>query len=147
MLFAASLAQRIGPVKTMVYTHLPASILLALLGIPSSAKVAIALIILRSCTQSMDTAPRSAFISATVLPQERTVTMGVVNVVKTLSQTLGPLATGLLAGKNLFWVAFLVAGCLKVTYDIGMLLLFVGHKTREAAAEEERQERQERQEQ
>lgn len=88
----------------------------------------------------MDTAPRSAFISAIVLPEERTVTMGVVNVVKTLSQSLGPLVTGVLAGKDLFWVSFLVAGSLKVAYDIGMLLLFVGHKARESPAEENEQE-------
>lgn len=68
--------------------------------------------------------------------------MGTVNVVKTLSQSLGPLVTGLLAGRNLFWVAFLVAGSLKATYDVGLLLLFAGHKTREesAAAVEEGEE-------
>lgn len=111
---------------------------MALIGIPSSAHVAVALVIARACTQSMDTAPRSAFIAAIVLPEERTVTMGVVNVVKTLSQSLGPLVTGVLAGKDLFWVAFLVAGCLKATYDVGMLLLFVGHKAREPPSEDGR---------
>ena len=82
----------------------------------------------------MDTAPRSAFLSAVVLPNERTAVMGTLNVVKTASQSLGPSITGLLAGKNLFWVAFLTAGSLKAAYDIGMLLTFVGHKTREEEA-------------
>ena len=79
----------------------------------------------------MDTAPRSAFLSAVVLPNERTTVMGTVNMVKTLSQSLGPLITGILVDRNLFWVAFLVAGCLKATYDIGMLLIFASYKTRE----------------
>lgn len=140
VIFAASLARRIGNVRTMVFTHLPASICMALIGIPSQLSVAMALVVFRSCIQSMDTAPRSAFLAAVVLPEERTVTMGVVNVVKTLSQSLGPLVTGIFAGKDLFWAAFLAAGSLKVTYDIGMLLLFVGHKTREERVVEQEQD-------
>ncbi|KAK3671989.1 hypothetical protein LTR78_008164 [Recurvomyces mirabilis] len=137
ILVAASIAQRIGNVKTMVFTHLPSAICLALIGIPSQLPIAITLVVLRACTQSMDAAPRSAFLSAVVLPSERTTVMGIINVVKTLSQTLGPLLTGLLAERDLMWVAFLTAGALKAMYDIGMLLLFVGHRTREERAAEE----------
>lgn len=84
----------------------------------------------------MDTAPRSAFLAAVVLPNERTAVMGTINVVKTSSQSLGPLVTGVLATKSLFWVAFMVAGALKATYDLGMLAIFMGHKTREERAME-----------
>jgi hypothetical protein len=129
VLFAASIATRIGNVKTMVFTHLPSAIFLALIGIPSQLGLAITFVVLRSLTQSMDTAPRSAFLSAIVLPGERTAVMGMINVVKTASQSLGPSITGVLAGKDLFWVAFLLAGCLKAVYDVGMLLTFAGRKT------------------
>lgn len=95
-------------------------------------------IILRSCTQSMDVAPRSAFLAAVVLPRERTAIMGFINLVKTSAQSMGPLITGVLAEKNLFWVAFLMAGSLKATYDLGMLAVFAGHKSREEREEEER---------
>ena len=93
-------------------------------------------VILRSCTQSMDVAPRSAFLAAVVLPHERTAVMGTINLVKTVAQTLGPLITGLLYDRKLYWVAFLVAGSLKACYDLGMLAVFVGHKTREERARE-----------
>jgi hypothetical protein len=63
----------------------------------------------------MDQAPRSAFLSAVVLPEERTAVMGVVNVAKSLSQSAGPTVTGVLAGGGKFWVAFVVAGSLKIT--------------------------------
>jgi len=72
----------------------------------------------------MDQAPRSAFLSAVVFPAERTAVMGIVNTVKTLSQSSGPTITGLLAGSGRFWIAFLVAGCLKAGYDLGMLVGF-----------------------
>ena len=51
--------------------------------------------------------------------------MGIVNTVKTMSQSAGPLITGALAGEGRFWIAFIVAGGLKVSYDIGMLRMFV----------------------
>ena len=84
----------------------------------------------------MDAAPRSAFLAAVVLPAERTAVMGTINVVKTFSQSMGPLITGVLASKQLFWVAFLLAGSMKATYDLGMLAVFAGHKTREEQAAE-----------
>jgi len=131
ILVATSIAKRIGNVRTMVFTHLPSAIFLALIGVPSQLPLVIMFVFLRACLQSMDTAPRSAFLSAIVLPNERTAVMGTVNMVKTISQSLGPLVTGLLIDKKLFWVAFLSAGCLKACYDVGLLLVFVGHKTRE----------------
>lgn len=124
----------------MVFTHLPSAIFLALIPIPSSLPIATLFLILRSCTQSMDVAPRSAFLAAVVLPHERTAVMGIINVVKTASQSLGPFITGVLAGKGLFWVAFVAAGSLKATYDLGMLAVFRGHKTHDERAEERRVE-------
>ena len=75
---------------------------------------------------SMDQAPRSAFLSMVVLPRERTAVMGIVNIMKTLSQSCGPWVTGLLAGSGRFWVAFVVAGALKASYDVLLLTMFGG---------------------
>jgi MFS family permease len=136
-LVASSISKRFGNVKTMVFTHLPSAVALALIPVPSNVSIAMLLLILRSCTQSMDVAPRSAFLAAVVLPAERTAVMGTINVVKTFSQSLGPLITGVLAGKGLFWVAFVMAGSLKVVYDLGMLAVFAGHRTREERIAEE----------
>lgn len=73
----------------------------------------------------MDQAPRSAFLSAVVLPEERTAVMGIVNTVKTMSQSSGPLITGALASDKRFWIAFVLAGSLKASYDLAMLSMFV----------------------
>jgi Major Facilitator Superfamily len=145
-LVASSLARRIGLVTTMVATHIPASIALALIPLPDNIYIAMGLLIFRSSTQAMDQAPRQAFLAAAVLPAERTAVMGIVNVVKTLSQSVGPVVTGTLAGMGKFWVALVLAGSLKVGYDVGMLAMFLGHRTREEIAEEEERE-EEREEQ
>ena len=140
-LVASSIAKRIGLVKTMVFTHLPSAICLALIPLPSSVGLAVTFLILRSSTQSMDQAPRQAFLAAAVLPTERTAVMGIVNVVKTLSQSVGPVLTGWLAGMGKFWIAFVLAGAMKASYDLGMLKLFVGYRTQEERAEQERRGR------
>lgn len=130
-LVASSISKRIGPLKTMVFTHLPSALFLALIPVPSNLGLAMTFLVLRSCTQSMDQAPRQAFLAAAVLPSERTAVMGIVNVVRTLSQSGGPVMTGWLAGMNKFWVAFLIAGALKAGYDLAMLKMFLGFRSRE----------------
>lgn len=120
----------------MVFTHLPSALFLALIPIPNNVYASLTFLILRACTQSMDTAPRSAFLAAIVLPAERTAVMGTVNVVKTTAQSLGPLITGLLADRGLFWVSFVAAGSLKATYDLGLLAVFKNHEGDRARREE-----------
>lgn len=112
----------------MVFTHLPSAIFLALIPVPNEVHLSILFLVLRACTQSMDAVPRSAFLAALLLPQERTVVLGLINVVKTTFQSLGPLITGLLADWNLFWVSFVCAGSLKASYDLGLLALFKNHE-------------------
>lgn len=130
-LVAASISKRIGLLKTMVFTHLPSAIFLALIPLPTRLFPAVMFLVLRACTQNMDQVPRQAFLAAAVLPSERTAVMGLVNVVKTLSQSGGPLLTGWLAGMQKFWIAFLIAGALKAGYDLAMLKMFLGFKPRE----------------
>ncbi|KAK8215249.1 hypothetical protein M8818_002261 [Zalaria obscura] len=127
-IFASSLSKRIGFIHTMVFTHLPSAAFLMLLPAPHGLFLTIVFLVLRATLASMDQAPRSAFLSAVVLPNERTATMGVVNTVKTTSQSAGPLITGLVAGAGHFWIAFVVAGALKASYDLGMLAIFSSTK-------------------
>lgn len=123
----------------MVFTHLPSAIFLALIPLSNSLSLSILFLVLRACTQSMDVAPRSAFLASILPPAERTSAMGVINVCKTTASSLGPLWTGVLADRGLFWVAFVCAGGLKASYDLGLLGMFVGHERRQV--EKKRQDR------
>ncbi|KAJ3474777.1 hypothetical protein NLG97_g9700 [Lecanicillium saksenae] len=124
VLVASSIAKRLGNVKTMVFTHLPSSVFLALIPIPSDPKYAIMFLLLRASLQTMDSAPRTAFLATILQPGERTSVMGAVNVVKTTAQSIGPLITGVLASHKLFWLTFVIAGSLKATYDLLLLAIF-----------------------
>ncbi|KAL2833679.1 major facilitator superfamily domain-containing protein [Aspergillus cavernicola] len=140
MLLASSIAKRIGNVKTMVFTHLPSAICLSLIPLPSLLPLSLTLLILRACTQNMDVAPRSAFLAAALPDDKRTAIMGSINVIKTLAQSLGPLITGVLAGKGWFGVSFVIAGVLKCVYDLGILVSFVGIEREKQRGEVDEQE-------
>ena len=51
------------------------------------------------------------------------------------------MATGWLAGVGKFWIAFLVAGGLKASYDLSMLKMFLGYKSREEEEKDDMRER------
>ncbi|EWC48247.1 hypothetical protein DRE_02351 [Drechslerella stenobrocha 248] len=141
-LVASAVARRIGLIKTMVFTHLPAAICLALIPAFPSVYPAVVFLVIRSMLGSMDQAPRSAFLAAVMKPTERTAVMGIVTVTKTLSQSAGPLVTGLVGGGGLFWISFVISGGLKAGYDLSLLVMFttlhwVGTKKREEDCEPE----------
>ncbi|KAJ6558380.1 MFS transporter [Mycena capillaripes] len=122
---AGSLARRFGNVKTMAFTHLPSAILLALVPLPSNFQFARAILIAVFCTTKMDIAPRTAFLASYVSADERTAVMGIINVVKIFSQSLGPTVTGLLATHGKIWLSFVIAGVLQASYDLAMLYFFM----------------------
>lgn len=130
-IWSSAIARRIGLIKAMVFTHLPSAIFLALMPAPRSWWLTVVLLVARAALNSMDQAPRAAFISAVVKPEERTAVMGIVNVLKIAAQSGGPSVTGALAGANVFWLAFTLAGSLKASYDVGLLAMFVNTRLHE----------------
>ncbi|KAI2786821.1 hypothetical protein POX_g09216 [Penicillium oxalicum] len=135
MLVASSIAKRIGNIKVHNGLHPPPVRNLSISHLrPGSLPLALTFLVLRACSQNMDVAPRSAFLAAALPADKRTAIMGAVNVVKTTSQSLGPLLTGILARHHRF--GGLVHGggvVLKVMYDFG----HVGHFWRERGGDEE----------
>jgi MFS family permease len=122
---AAWLARRIGLVNTMVWTHLPSSLLLVALAFTPSFWMAAALYVLRESLVEMDVPTRQSYVMAVVRPEERTAASGVTNLVRLASWALGPPLAGWMMG-GLSLGAPLVAGAgLKVTYD---LLLFASFR-------------------
>lgn len=123
-LVGSGISRRLGPLLTMVVTHLPSSALICVLPVPSTVKGTIVILVIRACTAQMDVAPRQAFLSAVVLKNERTLVMGWVGTIKTIAQLPGPYVTGYLARHNKQWIAFVAAGSLKVIYDLSILSYF-----------------------
>ncbi|KAK3898472.1 major facilitator superfamily domain-containing protein [Staphylotrichum tortipilum] len=127
-IFAGPLARYIGLVNTMVFTHIPSSAAVLLFPLAKTVPLTIALLLVRVGLNNMDQAPRAALIAAVVRPEERTAVMGITGMLRTLASTTGPTITGVLADGNRFWVAFVVAGALRLAYDVGLFAMFINIK-------------------
>ncbi|HZB28465.1 MAG TPA: MFS transporter, partial [Gemmatimonadales bacterium] len=91
---AAWLARRIGLVNTMVFTHIPSSLLLVSVAYAPSFPVAAVLFLLREGLVEMDVPTRQSYTMAVVDPSERTATAGVTSLARSASQTVAPLVAG-----------------------------------------------------
>jgi len=122
-LLAPVLARRIGMVRTMVFTHLPANALLALAAFAPNGGVAIALLLVRALFAQMDVPARQAFVMAVVPPEERAAASSITNVPRSLASATTPLIAGALLSHTTFGWPLLIAGATKFSYDI-LLLIF-----------------------
>ncbi|HYH46114.1 MAG TPA: MFS transporter [Thermoanaerobaculia bacterium] len=131
---AAWLARRIGLVNTMVWTHLPSSLLLVAVAFAPSFALAAALYLLRESLVEMDVPTRQSYVLAVVRPEERTTAAGVTNLVRLGTWALGPMLAGWMMG-GLALAAPLLAGAgLKVVYD---LLLYASFRRLRPPEEQE----------
>jgi MFS family permease len=121
---AVPLAQRFGLLNTMVFTHLPANVLLVLTAFAPTALVAFILLICRSLLSQMDVPTRSAYVMAIVTPEERPAAASMTAVPRSLASALAPLLSGWLLGLGPFGWPLVIAGCLKISYDLILLRQF-----------------------
>ncbi len=126
-LSAAWIAKRIGLINTMVFTHIPSNILLILVPFMPTLPLAITVLLLRFSISQMDVPTRQSYTMAVVSPDERSAAMGVTSIARSVGATLSPAITGqLLAVTSLIGAPFIIAGGLKIVYD---LLIWRGFQT------------------
>ena len=122
---AGCLAGRIGLLNTMVFTHLPSNVLLALVPFAPTLELALALLLARSALSQMDVPARQAYLAALVDPEERTAAAAYTNTARHLVRPAGPaLASASMALAP--GLPFVVAGGLKLVYDVVLYLTFRG---------------------
>jgi predicted MFS family arabinose efflux permease len=117
-LAAAWLADRIGLVNTMVFTHIPSSLLLVTVAYAPSFPVAAALFVLREGLVEMDVPTRQSYVMAVVRPEERTVASGVTHLVRMAAWAVAPAFAGLLMEDVSLVVPLVVGAAMKVAYDL-----------------------------
>jgi predicted MFS family arabinose efflux permease len=118
------LAARIGLIRTMVYTHLPANGLLVLAAFMPSAPLAVTCLLLRTAFSQMDVPARQSYVMAIVPPEERAAAASVTNVPRSLAAALSPPLAGALLALSSFGWPLVIGGALKITYDLLLLAQF-----------------------
>jgi MFS family permease len=118
-LAAARVAQRIGLVNTMVFTHLPSNILLMLVPLMPNLPLAIVVLFARFAISQMDVPARQSYTMAVVAPDERSAAAGVTGIARSIGAAISPTIAGaFLCNPVLLGAPFFLAGGLKVIYDI-----------------------------
>jgi MFS family permease len=132
-LSASRIAARIGLVNTMVFTHLPSNVLLILVPLMPSLELAIGVLLLRYTLSQMDVPTRQSYVMAVVEPGERSAAAGVTGIARTTGAAISPaLSAPLVASAGFTALPFLLAGGLKIVYD---LMLWRAFRARPAPEE------------
>jgi len=134
---AAKLANRIGLINTMVFTHIPASLFLIGAAFAPTAWLAIVFWQLRAFLSMMDVPTRDSYTMSVVQPHER-VAMGGIHIVgRSIAGTFGP-SVGTALWQAVSASAPLVGSAvLKITYDLALYFTFRNVKPPQESKEDE----------
>ena len=132
-LVSARIAEQIGHVRTMVYTHLPSNLFVILAGVMPTLPLAVLFLLLRSALSQMDVPARQAYVMAMVPREERAAAASVTNVPRSLAAAIAPLIAGALLDRSTFGWPLICAGVLKGAYDLLLFVQFAHRKPDESA--------------
>jgi MFS family permease len=128
-LVAAKLADKVGLINTMVFTHIPSNILLILVAFAPTLPLAIALYLARMALSQMDVPTRQSYIVAVVEEDERTAAAGITNISRNIAQSVSPSLAGyILQSLSFLSAPFVLGGLLKIVYDIALYFNFRNKK-------------------
>lgn len=123
-LVATRVAERIGLLHTMVFTHLPSNVLLLAVPLMPSFAAAAAVLLARHVLSQMDVPTRQAYTMALVAPEERPAASGLTASVRALAQACAPVVSGATMAVAATPAPFLIAGGLKIAYDLSLFFRF-----------------------
>ena len=93
-LVAAWLAQRIGLVNTMVFTHIPSSLFLIAVPFATDPAWAVALFLARESLVEMDVPTRQSYIVAVVPAEARAFSSGITTLTRNIAYAVAPVLAG-----------------------------------------------------
>ena len=125
---AAWLAKRIGLVNTMVFTHIPSSLLLLTVPFAPNFLAAALIFLVREGLVEMDVPTRQSYVMAVVRPEERTFASGVTHLVRLGSWAVAPAFAGLLMRTFALGAPLFVGAGMKIGYDLLLYAAFRRHR-------------------
>ncbi|MFZ5558617.1 MAG: MFS transporter [Pseudomonadota bacterium] len=125
---AAWLAGRIGLVNTMVFTHIPSSLLLVTMVFMPDFGTAAVLFLLREGLVEMDVPTRQSYLMAVVRPEERTFASALTHLVRVGGWAAAPSFAGALMQFVSLASPIFVGAALKIGYDVMLWFAFLGIK-------------------
>jgi MFS family permease len=115
---AAAIAERIGNLRTMVYTHLISSTLLISMAVAGSLILAVALLFLRQSLSQMDVPTRQALMTEMFQREARVQAYAVTNTLRSVGSFLGGPAAAAILGVGFVSGLLFAGGGSKILYDL-----------------------------
>jgi MFS family permease len=123
-MLAARISKRIGLINTMVFSHLPANMMMAVIPYMPTLETSLFFYLGRSLLSMMDVPTRQSYTMAIVKPEERSRFQALLNLPRSLTMAIGPsIATYIMQFVGLS-MPFLIAGVIKSFYDIALWFTF-----------------------
>jgi MFS family permease len=123
-LAAPAIARRFGLLNAMVFTHLPSNVLLLLVPLMPNLELAVITLLVRNSLSQLDVPTRQSYTMAVVDPDERAASAGVLSVARNAGAALAPVFTGAVLAAPTLGLPFLLAGGLKIIYDLWIFAVF-----------------------
>jgi predicted MFS family arabinose efflux permease len=123
-LAAPAIARRFGLLNTMVFTHLPSNILILLVPLMPNLELAVVMLLVRNLLSQLDVPTRQSYTMAVVDPDERSASAGILSVARNAGAAAAPLFTGAVLAVPSLGFPFLLAGGLKIVYDLWIFAMF-----------------------
>lgn len=118
LLLAPLLAERVGNLRTMVFTHLVSSAFLVMVPVAPSFWASALFLLLRQSTSQMDVPTRQAFVVEIFRREYRITFNSVSNTFRSLSSLVGSPLDGLALESGLLALPFFAGGFIKMAYDL-----------------------------
>jgi MFS family permease len=118
---ASWLARRFGLVNVMVFTHIPSSVCLIAAAFAPNLATVLTLLLIRAPLTQMDVPTRTSYVMAVVTPAERASAASITAVPRSLASSISPAFAGALFGAAFSGLPLLLAGSLKIAYDLALL--------------------------
>ncbi len=124
ILAAPFVAERIGNLRTMVFTHLISSAFLIMIPFAGSLAGSLLFLFLRQSTSQMDVPTRQAFMANIFNENERVSANAVTNTFRSMSSLPGSPIVGLALSSSLLFIPYIVGGGAKALYDASIFLSY-----------------------
>jgi len=123
-MLAARISKRIGLINTMVFSHLPASLMMIVIPYMHTLETSLFFYLGRSLLSMMDVPTRQSYTMAIVKPEERSRFQALLNLPRNVTMAIGPSIAAYVMQFVGISTPFLIAGIIKSVYDIALWFTF-----------------------
>lgn len=120
--FSSQLVKRYGAVPTMLLSHVPASLLIAMIPLMPTKTMAFCILVMRYSLSNMNLSARQTYVATLVRSDERSAAGGISNIARSFGLSFAPLILGWLMDQPVYslWFSmpFYLGGGVRLLYDL-----------------------------